>query len=119
MTESTALAAEIRELAAERDAVILAHNYQRPEVQDVADFVGDSLGLSRQAASTDADDHRLRGRALHGREREDTEPEKTVLLPEFARAAPWPTWSLASSCARGSEQPGRRRSSPTSTPPRR
>ena len=45
---------EVRELARERDAVILAHNYQVPEVQDVADYVGDSLGLSRQAAATDA-----------------------------------------------------------------
>src|SRR5689334_11953844 len=49
------LAAEIRALAAERNAVILAHNYQRGEVQDVADYVGDSLGLARQAAATDAD----------------------------------------------------------------
>ena len=49
-----ALQDEVRELARERDAVILAHNYQRPEVQDVADFVGDSLGLSRQGAATEA-----------------------------------------------------------------
>ncbi|MCH7490640.1 MAG: quinolinate synthase NadA, partial [Gemmatimonadetes bacterium] len=49
------LHAEIRSLARVRDAVILAHNYQRPEVQDIADFVGDSLGLSREAAATDAD----------------------------------------------------------------
>ena len=47
--------AEVRALAEERDAVILAHNYQVPEVQDVADYVGDSLGLSRQAADTDAE----------------------------------------------------------------
>ena len=45
---------EIRRLARERDAVVVAHNYQRPEVQDVAHFVGDSLGLSREAAKTDA-----------------------------------------------------------------
>src|ERR1700694_4155289 len=46
------MSAEIRELARQRNAVILAHNYQVPEVQDVADYVGDSLGLSRQAAAT-------------------------------------------------------------------
>src|SRR5687767_8359552 len=46
---------EVRALAEERNAVILAHNYQVPEVQDVAHFVGDSLGLSRQAAATDAE----------------------------------------------------------------
>ncbi|HVH38532.1 MAG TPA: quinolinate synthase NadA, partial [Gemmatimonadaceae bacterium] len=53
--ETAALRSRIRALAAERNAVILAHNYQRPEVQDVADFVGDSLGLSREAARTDAE----------------------------------------------------------------
>ena len=49
------LAERIRELAKRRNAVILAHNYERAEVQDVADFVGDSLGLSREAAKTDAE----------------------------------------------------------------
>ena len=49
-----ALQDEVRALARERNAVILAHNYQLPEIQDVADYVGDSLGLSRQAAASDA-----------------------------------------------------------------
>ena len=52
--EISRLSEEVRALAQERDAVILAHNYQLPELQDLADFVGDSLGLSRQAADTDA-----------------------------------------------------------------
>ena len=46
---------EIERLKAERNAVVLAHNYQVGDVQDIADFVGDSLGLSREAAKTDAD----------------------------------------------------------------
>ena len=46
-----ALQDEVRALAREHDAVILAHNYQLPEIQDVADYVGDSLGLSQQAAA--------------------------------------------------------------------
>ena len=67
---------EVRALAAERDAVILAHNYQVPEVQDVADFVGDSLGLSREAADADAGDDRLLRRALHGRDGLDPQPRQ-------------------------------------------
>jgi len=50
-----ALSEEVRALAIQRNAVILAHNYQLPEIQDVADHMGDSLGLSRQAAATGAD----------------------------------------------------------------
>ena len=65
-SEIAALQAEIRALARQRNAVVIAHNYQRPEVQDVADFVGDSLGLSRQAAKTAGRGDRLLRRALHG-----------------------------------------------------
>ncbi|MGH2740533.1 MAG: quinolinate synthase NadA, partial [Actinomycetota bacterium] len=55
LTSFEAYAQEVRSLAEARDAVILAHNYQVPWIQDVADHVGDSLQLSRQAAETDAE----------------------------------------------------------------
>ena len=55
MMKNTVLAAKIQQLKKERNAVILAHNYQIGEVQNVADFTGDSLGLSQQAAKTDAE----------------------------------------------------------------
>ena len=69
-----ALQDEVRALAAERGAVILAHNYQVPEVQDVADYVGDSLGLSQTAAAVDEPRDRLLRRALHGRDGVDPLP---------------------------------------------
>jgi quinolinate synthase len=82
VTETT-LQEEIRSLAAKRDAVILAHNYQRPEIQDVADYVGDSLGLSREAAATDADTIAFCGVHFMAETAAILSPEKTVLLPDL------------------------------------
>ena len=77
------LQSEVRALAEERNAVILAHNYQVPEVQDVAHFVGDSLGLSRQAAATDSDVIAFCGVHFMAETASILSPEKTVLLPDL------------------------------------
>jgi quinolinate synthase len=77
-----ALQAEVRALAAERGAVILAHNYQLPEVQDVADFVGDSLALSQQAAKTDAEVIAFCGVHFMAETASILSPGKAVLLPD-------------------------------------
>ena len=78
------LQGEIKALARERNAVILAHNYERPEVQDVADFVGDSLGLSREAAKTGADVIVFCGVHFMAETAAVLSPHKTVLLPDLA-----------------------------------
>ena len=78
-----ALRREVRVLAAERDAVILAHNYQLPEIQDVADFVGDSLGLSRQAAAAGAEVIAFCGVHFMAETASILSPDKTVLLPDL------------------------------------
>ncbi|MEA2430979.1 MAG: quinolinate synthase [Thermoleophilaceae bacterium] len=78
-----ALQREVRELARQRNAVILAHNYQVPEVQDVADYVGDSLGLSQQAARAGADTIAFCGVHFMAETASILCPEKTVLLPDL------------------------------------
>src|SRR5881275_392008 len=75
---------EIKHLARARNAVIIAHNYERPEVQDVADFVGDSLGLSREAAKTKADVIVFCGVHFMAETAAVLSPQKTVLLPDLA-----------------------------------
>ena len=75
---------EIKRLAKERNAVILAHNYERSEVQDVADYVGDSLGLSREAAATKADLIVFCGVHFMAETAAVLSPEKIVLLPDLA-----------------------------------
>jgi quinolinate synthase len=77
-----ALQDEVRTLAADRDAVILAHNYQLPEIQDVAHYVGDSLGLSRQAADTPAGTIVFCGVHFMAETASILCPDKTVLIPD-------------------------------------
>lgn len=77
------LSAEVRDLARRRNAVILAHHYQVPEVQDVADFVGDSLGLSRRAADTDADVIAFCGVHFMAETASILSPQRTVLIPDL------------------------------------
>ncbi|MGE5636448.1 MAG: quinolinate synthase NadA [Nocardioidaceae bacterium] len=83
MEQAEPLKHEVRALARERNAVILAHNYQVPEVQEVADFVGDSLGLSRRAAQADAEVIAFCGVHFMVETASILSPDKTVLLPDL------------------------------------
>src|SRR3981081_2321701 len=87
------LAAEIQELKLRRNAVILAHNYQIPEIQDVADYVGDSLGLSFKARETNADVIVFCGVHFMAETAKIINPGKRVILPDLEAGC-----SLSESC---------------------
>src|SRR3954451_18049199 len=81
--EIAEISGEVRALAEQRNAVILAHNYELPEIQDVADYRGDSLGLSRQAAAIDAEAIAFCGVHSMAETPSILSPQKRVLIPDL------------------------------------
>src|SRR5450759_3629478 len=104
LLDEAAIAEQVIKMKEERNAVILVHNYQRPEVQDIADFTGDSLGLSREAARTEAEVivfcgvHFLAGAAFL------LSPDKTVPLPEMSAGCPMADMADAADVARARDE---------------
>ncbi|MCZ7381759.1 MAG: quinolinate synthase NadA [Candidatus Methanoperedens sp.] len=94
----------IRQLKKERNAIILAHNYQRGDVQDIADFVGDSFGLSQKAVSSGADVIVFCGVDFMAESAAILNPEKTVLMPELSAQCPMAAMITAESLRREKEK---------------
>jgi quinolinate synthase len=94
MTTSLRIKEKIEQLKEEKNAIILAHYYQQPDIQEIADFVGDSLGLSQEAAKTDADIIVFAGVHFMAETAKILNPKKIVVIPDLEAGC-----SLADSCS--------------------
>jgi quinolinate synthase len=104
LLDEAAIAEQVIKMKEERNAVILVHNYQRPEVQDIADFTGDSLGLSREAARTEAEVIVFCGVHFMAETAFILSPDKTVLLPEMRAGCPMADMADAADVARARDE---------------